>query len=206
MKMQLKPMGGWPGQQMIQGHSQCQEVPQSNMCIKCVHPRCVKTDERIGMPCRAGGIMTVEEEAKGPVMSCAHFYQMEALQAAFSLTVTASPCRCLTVLAAGSQQQRASPDSSSVQPASAISDPPSSSNSNRFQQQQQQIPAAAIDSSSNSNRFQQRQQQIPTAATDSSISHRPATQQGSNNISRVSSSASHPPAQPRDYLIFIESS
>lgn len=82
MKMQLKPMGGWPGQQMIQGHSQCQEVPQSNMCIKCVHPRCVKTDERIGMPCRAGGIMTVEEEAKGPVMSCAHFYQMEALQAA----------------------------------------------------------------------------------------------------------------------------
>lgn len=28
-----------------------------------------------------GGIMTVEEEAKGPVMSCAHFYQTEALQA-----------------------------------------------------------------------------------------------------------------------------
>lgn len=61
-KCNWSQMGGWPGQQMIQGHSQCQEVPQSNMCIKCVHPRCVKTDERIGMRCHAmqGGIMTVD--------------------------------------------------------------------------------------------------------------------------------------------------
>ncbi|KAH9762673.1 BED-type domain-containing protein [Citrus sinensis] len=49
-----------------------------------------------------------------------------------SLTVTASTCRRLTVLATGSQQQRASPDFSSLQPASAI------------QQQQQRASLAFI--------------------------------------------------------------
>ncbi|XP_024043240.1 zinc finger BED domain-containing protein RICESLEEPER 2-like [Citrus clementina] len=103
-----------------------------------------------------------------------YIYSRFSLTSQFSLTVTASSCRRLTVLAVGSQQQRASPDSSSVQPASAISDPPSSSSNNIFQQQQHQPPPSHPPSSHPARQQQllpRVQQRLPPTSTAARLSN-----------------------------------